>query len=62
MDGVAQVATGTRFLSCWRAGAGAYDAQPQSSARAVAKAVHRIKRAIDGAHDGLDRGMAALLD
>jgi hypothetical protein len=42
--------------------AGAYDAQPQSSARAVAKAVHRIKRVIDGAHDGLDRGMAALLD
>ena len=33
--------------------AGAYNAQPQSSARAVAKAVHRIKRVIDGAHDGL---------
>src|SRR5258707_9959424 len=36
-----------------RYGSGAYNAQPQSSARAVAKAVHRIKREIDGAHDGL---------
>jgi hypothetical protein len=63
MDGVAQVATGTVFFALLESRcAGAYDAQPQSSARAVAKAVHRIKRAIDGAHDGLDRGLAALLD
>jgi len=36
--------------------------EPAPARTMLAKAVHRIKRAIDGAHDGLDRGMAALLD